>query len=651
MSPLGVICTLEKNSDESIDEIIQKKLKKSVTASGMLPLFAWDANGKGVNISALNGQDGQALPIHVPGVKNIGRADICIDYEYAKTSTSHNVVKYAGEIMNPSNYINKIQQGFLMAYEVLKGNKSKVIVTLRKGINGVFNRYLVRDTQQYEMILSLSYHPDFLEDAVKREYLLSYLLNKRKEKVPQQIIESEIQALIRGDIPYYYVIGRDNQLFEGTECVVEDFSGITRLEQVEQHIYSINDIDIEFQRTLIFQSMGEFQSKDKRTILKELDEKEYVETTIQRIIKQAIYNKKSTDVSWLTTMSIEYGNRKLIMKTMDNYLYSGKMGILIFLKAYLKSNTNGEALKIANILQRNFFQYTEENIGSKELKIRATGIFVGEASIIYGYQVIYQITGDVSYLYYAERHISYLLRILEYDVEYDLIGGNAGAILVLINMYEMTKKQYYLKGALHALECLKKHIKYYGVDRAAICNSQIGKPLAGPAHGCAGYAYALSKIAYYTQDDSVYELVEKFLNYEETLYRPELHDWKDMRIDAQRMSASWCHGRMGIYYMWKETEKYSNERLKNKINEYLGKPQLFQKEIQIKETDCLCHGNMGIYEMESKRKNESLNKKATLYLYQMRAVEELGFMLGISGIGYWLEKMDTVLPNILLLKI
>ena len=103
--------------------------------------------------------------------------------------------------------------------------------------------------------------------------------------------------------------------------------------------------------------------------------------------------------------------------------------------------------------------------------------------------------------------------------------------------------------------------------------------------------------------------------------------------------------------MWKETEKYSNERLKNKINEYLGKPQLFQKEIQIKETDCLCHGNMGIYEMESKRKNESLNKKATFYLYQMRAVEELGFMLGISGIGYWLEKMNTVLPNILLLKI
>lgn len=291
---------------------------------------------------------------------------------------------------------------------------------------------------------------------------------------------------------------------------------------------------------------------------------------------------------------------------------------------------------------------------SENLDINPTGIFVGEASILYGYQIIYQITGDIKYLEYAEKHTSYLLQLLEYDTEYDLIGGNAGAILALINMYKITEKQKYLDDAIRAYEYLNTHLCYYDEDKVAIYNSFLGKPLAGVAHGCTGYAYAISKLAYYTKNKSIYELVEKLLNYEDTLYNAELHDWKDLRGGEQYIDASnaWCHGRMGIYYMWNVAKEYCDEKLKNKIKEYLNKPILFQEEIQIKETDCLCHGNMGIHEMELKRKGAMISyDKYEFLLHKIRKVEELGFMIGKSGVGYWLERRDKVLPNILLLEI
>ena len=349
---LEVLITLPKGicNGETANAVIQEKLGNSVLTSGMLPLFAWDTQGHGVNVSALNGKSGQILPIRVPKVKNKGRVDICIEYEYAKTQGGSNFVRYAGEIVNPIKYVDRISQGFFKAYDVLKVNRNKVIEILKKYMKGISNRHLIRDTQQYEMILSLSYHPDFLGDAAKREYLLMYLLSKNKKGISKKIIDSEVQALIRGDIPYFYVTTKNKQLLDGLKCIKKDFFDVTRL---EQHIYDIDNSDIEFQQTLIYQSMEACQSEDGEC-LKEWDTKTYIDSIIQKIIKQAVYNKKYTDVSWLTTMNIEYGNRKLVMNAMDNYLYSGKMGIFIFLKAYLQSNNNCEIQRITDLLQNYF---------------------------------------------------------------------------------------------------------------------------------------------------------------------------------------------------------------------------------------------------------------------------------------------------------
>lgn len=45
--------------------------------SGVLPFYKYTKNGKGINMSALNGQEGEQYPILIPRLKMLGH-QICI---------------------------------------------------------------------------------------------------------------------------------------------------------------------------------------------------------------------------------------------------------------------------------------------------------------------------------------------------------------------------------------------------------------------------------------------------------------------------------------------------------------------------------------------------------------------------------------------
>ena len=64
-------------------------------------------------------------------------------------------------------YHTFIAKGFDIAYKAIIENKGMLLKVLEDNDNMEI-RYLVRNTQQYEMILSLSYHPDFLQNGVDR---------------------------------------------------------------------------------------------------------------------------------------------------------------------------------------------------------------------------------------------------------------------------------------------------------------------------------------------------------------------------------------------------------------------------------------------------------------------------------------------------
>lgn len=126
-----------------------------------------------------------------------------------------------------------------------------------------------------------------------------------------------------------------------------------------------------------------------------------------------------------------------------------------------------------------------------------TGIFFGESSIVYGYQLLYQITKEPVYLEYAAKHCRITAENLAFDSQFDIVGGNAGAIMAFLNMYDFRKESCYLEMAEAAAEELLKHAvsAETGIGWKSISN---GALLGGFAHGCAGIMYSLARLARYT---------------------------------------------------------------------------------------------------------------------------------------------------------
>lgn len=63
------------------------------------------------------------------------------------------------------------------------------------------------------------------------------------------------------------------------------------------------------------------------------------------------------------------------------------------------------------------------------------------------YLCIYEIENKEEYLRYAKAHSEIVVEMLENDVNYDLMSGNAGAARILIRLYEITGKGKYLAAA------------------------------------------------------------------------------------------------------------------------------------------------------------------------------------------------------------
>lgn len=59
---------------------------------------------------------------------------------------------------------------------------------------------------------------------------------------------------------------------------------------------------------------------------------------------------------------------------------------------------------------------------------------------MYLYQVLFKITSDTDYLIYARKHFSIVKEMIKTNPNQELLMGHAGTILVLLNMYQLTKE-------------------------------------------------------------------------------------------------------------------------------------------------------------------------------------------------------------------
>jgi lantibiotic modifying enzyme len=258
------------------------------------------------------------------------------------------------------------------------------------------------------------------------------------------------------------------------------------------------------------------------------------------------------------------------------------------------------------------------------------------------------------------------------DRAFDVIGGAAGAILGLLALHEATGDADALDRAVACGHHLLAH-RTAGEHGHHAWATNEGKRLCGFAHGAAGIAYALLRLAGRSGEEVFREAAAEAIAFEDALYVADRQNWPDLRPVSPdhpeaEYAATWCNGGAGIgLARLGGLAALDTPQIRADIDHAMD---VIRREGG-QGVDHLCCGNLGradvLLEMGSRLGRPDLDHAARVRVanHRRRALERGGYRLwwetgggisvpglfqGTSGVGYALLRaaFPDRLPSVLL---
>ncbi|WP_418474246.1 type 2 lanthipeptide synthetase LanM family protein [Frisingicoccus sp.] len=649
---------------KTANEEIGYLLSQSVLYTGLLPFYYWNNEGKGVDISGMNGGKGQQYPFKVPRIIEAGTSNMRVAYEYPVSGKTQNQAMLNGEFYAPFLYKIPFLKGFTDAYEAAIDYREEFYHLIKK-LQKTKSRYLVLDTQRYSMMLSSSWHPSLLVKEENRRKFFDLLWEGRRYS-DREIVENEMESLARGDIPFFYYALNSRSLFTDDGKEIKGYFEETTMDILFQRLDRLDKSDMKRQCEFIETSFDLMSDKTERYLnkvymaekdrfRKRFDNKEVrlrISAIKERLLEYAVWNGEKTEVGWYS-LAINFHERLTwSIHFMNVYLYDGLAGMLVVMSALKQAGPDEEIERICHVLTHRLFKYTDEGVNALDnLLSKVTGAYTGESSIVYTYLVLYELSRECIYLEYAKRHMQIVENLLEEDTNYDLLSGNAGAAQVMLKLYEITGDWDYVTLAEKAVDILKKAAEKQEKGIGWTVKAGIA-PMSGMAHGNAGIMMPVISLWKITGNRKYERLAEEIWQYEEYLYDEEKNNWMDVRkgedIGDDIGPVAWCHGAGGILLSrLKCLENVEDNRWKERFEKDIRRAQMKLKACWRRDSWSLCHGICGNLWMLGKTEKETLWLDEEIRLLPQEKINP-GLMNGYGGILYYLLKCQIKeLPDIL----
>lgn len=611
-------------------------------------------------------------------------SDMCFEYVNPITRSHSNMAMFDGKLSDPFEHKDNICEGFSDAYNYAMQNPRDV-EQLIDSFSNVKVRHLVQDTQRYSMLMHASYHPDVMQDGLSRNLLLCSMFKSYK-KVQRTIavVKEEIRDLLNMDIPYFYTKASGTSLYSSRDEEIKGYFDKSSIDKAHLRLASFNNLDRDKQCRFIKMTLTHIDKQPPAETnthkIKENKDGDYaskndiiraIKFIADQLLEEAVLSEDNKDANWLGVKLVgDYGHGSLSIRPLDVYLYEGVAGICIFFAAISRYYSNYELQRVLSAATKSLFDYTEDILQREGNHIDSSGVFGGESSLVYSYSLLYQLTRNPEYLKYAEKHFPIIERAVQYDQAFDVVYGNAGAILALINLYSLKRDKRYLNCAKTAAKVICDAQQKGGGWKAAT----VSAPLAGFSHGVAGIVYALNKLYKLYPDKHIKQCIVNGLQYEDELFCEADGNWKDIRKGSTngKNLCAWCHGAGGILLsrisllgnIDNETDEIVKEDIRNAVKTMQSHKYL--------QNPCVCHGIAGNAEIlltygqqfqdqiaSSTAKhfysrlvgsvNSGTFECSRPYLYGFNIP---GFMTGLAGIGYSLLRLlDPTLPSVLQINI
>lgn len=594
------------------DFVAVNLMGQSVLRVGMLPQRLWgEGESEGVDISGLASVAGQLTPRGVPFWESPGTDEMRFSRRRMPIPGKDNRPTLDGREVELLGYVDEIVTGLTKVYRLLERERGAL---LRAGgpidqFAGDEIRVILRPTRSYGLLLSESFHPDFLRDGLDRDRFFDRLwVGTDGRPYLVRAIAAEREDLHQGDIPMFWTRPGSKDLWSSSNRRFAGFFPQAGVERVHTLMTELGEEDLARQVWFIRASLATLGSHADRAA-RPVSETRAPRSEPARGELLAAARKVGERLESLALRSRGEANwiglslvdaRRWVLLPLGMDLYSGLPGVALFL-AYLGSIT-GEARHTE--LAREALATLRRYVDLSRSSFDVIGAFGGWGGLIWTQAQIAGLWESAEWLDRAEEAVRDAREAIPRDDRLDVIGGAAGLIGALLSLHHLSPRDSTLEAAVQCGERLIDRAARAGPGLAWTTSIPARQPLCGFSHGVAGIAWSLARLTGATGDERFRRTALDGLAYERSCFSttaknwPDFRDFKalgqDERVVGDGFMANWCHGASGIGLgRLNALEHIDDAECRSEIRTAV----MTTIERGFGTSHCLCHGDLGNLEL------------------------------------------------------
>jgi type 2 lantibiotic biosynthesis protein LanM len=661
------------------DQLARYQIYSSVLRVNLLPQrLLSNEKYEGIDISGLAAKEGQLSPHRIAYLKNEGTDEVEVARRQIETLGNQHLPTLNSSHVNLIDYTEAIVTGFTNIYRLLLQYRDELLAE-----DSPLNRFaedevrvVLRSTRFYSLLLTESFHPDVLRDALERDRLFERLwYDIDYTSASARIIPSEREQLWLGDIPIFKTRPNSRDLWIAANEKLDNFFDQPSINLVQHRLQQMSEEDLAQQLWFTRASISTIAMGDEQAQMPTYYITEPQTTATREQLKAAACSigdrlewlaiRGEEDATWIGLSLINHSYWSLVPLDVD--LYNGVPGVALFLAQLGKLTQQARYTELA----QKAMATVRYQIEQRKNRMTVLG-FGGWGGVIYTMTQLSILWNQPQLLDEAEEIVEFLPELINSDDKLDIVGGVAGCIGALVSLYHCQASQ---KTLAAIIECGERLITKAKPQEQGIGWVQKGpkgtgeKPLAGFSHGNAGMAWALLKVFKLQREQRFFQAALDAIAYERSLFCPQVGNWRDLRGDESKSGfmTAWCNGATGIGMGRLDSLSYLDDaEIRSEINTAL------QTTITkgFGSNHSLCHGDLGNLELlvqanltfSDSPYKVHINRLTSIILESINrygwlcgvplGVETPGLMTGLAGIGYGLLRLaePELVPSVLLLE-
>lgn len=523
-------------------DVAAAAIRRTVLRTGLLPVRGTGFALGGVDISGVGALPGQQPLIPHPVVADGGTAAARFQVDMVAMPTAGNHPSPAPVL---SAYWDRILAGFREMTAHLRRPAVDPVRLLRR-FEGTRARRILRPTQAYVDISRMLWHPASLHDEDAAVERARDILRRNAQVLPgaptdREAIDGEIAGLLVGDVPMSgFTVDLTAVRRTAEDWRTADFALEESVIQDALVGAYLNERSLPARvRAAAVEPHARDRERRRRRLAARM---------VRRLCDGAVRGADGT-VTWISPVFTPAG---WSIRVLPADLYTGQGGVALVLAEYLREVRAGRADGVAGAAET-FDGALRVLISTEErTPTPSAGAFSGAASQVWTWLALHRVLGEEWPLDRAAGRAALLEgRLVDDDVEVDLLNGAAGGIVPLLGLAAATGRDRWLAAAAHIGRRLAQRVT---VDaQGARWTTRLNpEGIGGFAHGATGIGWALARLALSEAGSTAdrrawHRLAERAFAFQESLWRPGQGNWLDVRVGAEEdFFTSWCHGSAGI---------------------------------------------------------------------------------------------------------